>query len=231
MSLIRLLTSGKSWVKVKDAANRYQMGDPRAMPKFGSGRNPFRGSGKSVECRVSSVVSAKADECRGVTVQEQPDPVAAVSSVEAAKGTEFRRTTVVGAADGAKTAFSVGRKIRASSRRLLRVVESALERAALGAKLNSLLRPRPKKPAKPAVPRFTKSTVQGELSLDRIKVMRNDSSEPDMEPEQREAKAMGTDDERVKGPLSPTLPPSAGGREKAGREKKPMLEIAGMEKG
>src|SRR5882762_861871 len=115
MSLIRLLTSGKSWVKVKDAANRYQMGDPRAMPKFGSGRNPFRGSGKSVECRVSSVVSGKRDECRAITTRELPESVAAVSNVQPKKGAEVRGTNDGGVASGAKSAFSVGRKIRASS--------------------------------------------------------------------------------------------------------------------
>ena len=37
------------------------------------------------------------------------------------------------------------------------------------------------KAAKPAIPRFTKPPVQGELSLDRIKVVRNDLSDADLE--------------------------------------------------
>jgi hypothetical protein len=34
---------------------------------------------------------------------------------------------------------------------------------------------------KPAIPEFSKPAVQGELSLDRVKVMRNDLSDADLE--------------------------------------------------
>jgi hypothetical protein len=37
------------------------------------------------------------------------------------------------------------------------------------------------KAAKPAIPRFPKPAVQGELSLERIKVVRNDLSDADLE--------------------------------------------------
>jgi hypothetical protein len=37
------------------------------------------------------------------------------------------------------------------------------------------------KEAKPAIPRFPKPPVQGELSLDKIRVMRNDLSDADLE--------------------------------------------------
>ena len=36
-------------------------------------------------------------------------------------------------------------------------------------------------PAKPIIPRFTKQPVQSELSLDKIKVVRNDLSDADLE--------------------------------------------------
>jgi hypothetical protein len=49
------------------------------------------------------------------------------------------------------------------------------------AKIGGLL-PRPRsKAVKPAIPRFTKPPVQGELSLDKIKVVRNDLSDADLE--------------------------------------------------
>jgi len=47
MSLMRLLSSGKSWVGVKDSGVRYRMTDPKAMPKFGSDRNLFRATTKA----------------------------------------------------------------------------------------------------------------------------------------------------------------------------------------
>src|SRR5215510_3975121 len=43
MSLVRLLTAGKSLVGLKDGQIQYRMGDPRSMPKFGSGKSPFQG--------------------------------------------------------------------------------------------------------------------------------------------------------------------------------------------
>ena len=42
MSLMRLLTAGKSWVGQKDSEFGYRMTDPRAMPKFEAKKNPFR---------------------------------------------------------------------------------------------------------------------------------------------------------------------------------------------
>jgi len=42
MSLVRLLTAGKSLVGLKDGQVRYRMTDPRALPKFGSSKNPFQ---------------------------------------------------------------------------------------------------------------------------------------------------------------------------------------------
>jgi hypothetical protein len=47
MSLVRLLTAGKSLVGLKDGEIQYRMGDPRSMPKFGTGENPFKGKGRS----------------------------------------------------------------------------------------------------------------------------------------------------------------------------------------
>src|SRR5437899_11255110 len=49
MKLLRLLTAGRSMVGVKDSNGRYQMGDPRSMPKFESAKNPFRN--KSVQSK------------------------------------------------------------------------------------------------------------------------------------------------------------------------------------
>src|SRR2546421_12914587 len=47
MSLMRLLTAGKSWGGGKDPEVRYRMTDPRALPKFGSAKNPFRSTAKA----------------------------------------------------------------------------------------------------------------------------------------------------------------------------------------
>jgi hypothetical protein len=49
-----------------------------------------------------------------------------------------------------------------------------------GSKLSSLVSQKPK-PARSAIPRFNGVPVQGELSLDNIKVVRNDLSDADIE--------------------------------------------------
>jgi hypothetical protein len=51
----------------------------------------------------------------------------------------------------------------------------------LRAKLRGLIARSAGKETKPAIPRFSKPPVQGELSLDRIKVVRNDLSDADLE--------------------------------------------------
>jgi hypothetical protein len=56
----------------------------------------------------------------------------------------------------------------------------------LGTKLSSLVSQKPK-PARSAIPRFNGVPVQGELSLDNIKVVRNDLSDADLEVVAKEA--------------------------------------------
>src|SRR5215510_10841154 len=50
MSLMRLLSAGKSLVGVRDNGSRYRMGNPGMLPRFGSQKNPFaRGQKGNVE--------------------------------------------------------------------------------------------------------------------------------------------------------------------------------------
>jgi hypothetical protein len=61
-----------------------------------------------------------------------------------------------------------------------------------GSKLSSLVSQRPK-PARGAVPRSNGVAVQGELSLDNIKVVRNDLSDADLEVVTRKATPVDKD--------------------------------------
>src|SRR5215813_2266751 len=54
MSLLRLLSAGKSLDGLKDSTARYRMGHPRSMPKFGSGKNPFQSKAASQQPAVMS---------------------------------------------------------------------------------------------------------------------------------------------------------------------------------
>ncbi len=133
MSLLRLLTAGKSLVGMEDPAPRYRVTRQRLLPKFGSRKNPFRGA-------------------------SQPGPVQPAPAPARARGW----------------------------RRILLGIDERAERLAESAgrwkvKLDSMLPTWGKKAARPAIARFAKLPVQEELSLERIRVVRNDLSDADLE--------------------------------------------------
>src|SRR5713226_5980902 len=53
MSLLRLLTTGKSLVGLRNSDSRYQVTRQRWLPKFGSKKNPFRTRSSLVPAPVS----------------------------------------------------------------------------------------------------------------------------------------------------------------------------------
>jgi hypothetical protein len=59
-------------------------------------------------------------------------------------------------------------------------VQAATRKQGWLKRVGSWFAPRKKQP-KPAVPQFTKAPLQGELSLDNVKVVRNDLSDADLE--------------------------------------------------
>ncbi len=155
MSLMRLLSAGKSLVGMSDANSRYRMGKPGMMPKFGSGRNPFRSAAQKKEGQGESVT--KPVEPAVTPSSSQPH----ISMAEQkAQRTSPRRRLVFRSLFGAwieKLKARFGR--RASDN----------QRAAIAPSPSGLM--------------------QGELSLDRIKVVRNDLSDTDFEITAREAAA------------------------------------------
>src|SRR5438046_912628 len=76
MSMLRLLSAGKSLDGLQDSTARYRMGDPKAMPKFGSGNNPFwakrQARGESREdhdCPLPPTLPAEAPALMGQRTQ------------------------------------------------------------------------------------------------------------------------------------------------------------------
>jgi len=146
MSLVRLLTAGKSLVGIQDMKSRYRSVDPRAMPKFGSEK--------------------KMDVAR----ESEVKPGVAKSNGESAKAiAKVEKTPMVAQTPGRGDSAAVAQKKRGNGW----VGE-------LGSKLGSLVSQKPK-PTGRAIPRFNGQPVQGELSLDNIKVVRNDLSDADLE--------------------------------------------------
>lgn len=165
MSLLRLLTTGKSLVSIRDAESRYRVTSQRLLPEFGAGRNPFSSSVKAEPARTGP---------RSVGDHGPNGTPPGVRSTPALSGER----------EAVSQSRLPGRALPVSSNRhspsvVLRRITALLD----GGKkrLVGLLAPRRSKAVKPAIPRFSKPPVQGELSLDRIKVLRNDLSDADLE--------------------------------------------------
>ena len=166
MSLLQLLTTGKSLVGLKDLESRYRLTTQRLLPQFGPTRNPFSSNGKSEPAQTEARVPG--DDGRKNVFAEgrvSADP-SRVTPAALPSGVQNRT---------ASTNAGVHR-VRAA----LRSRAAALLGGCKG-KLAGMIGRVRIKAAKPAIPRFPKPPVQGELSLDKIKVMRNDLSDADLE--------------------------------------------------
>jgi len=166
MSLLRLLTTGKSLVGMSDVESRYRLTSQRLLPQFGPARNPF-----------SSRTKAEPAQTEARPLEDHDGNGASVAR-PALRGPEGEPAAVLqpGAEHRAVPA-------KFDPRNLARVLwqRAAALLSRWQAKLCGLLARSGGKAAKPAIPQFLKPPVQGELSLDRIKVVRNDLSDADLE--------------------------------------------------
>lgn len=161
MSLGRLLKSGKSLVGCKESESHYRMRRKNLLPKFGSQKNPF-----------ATRTGSPSDNPENPAV-EQMEPAAHEMSAEeivAANMKETRRlpfvdSTAKEARQPQAPAKQAPRRRRAWARRL--------NPFAWLSKRRSATRLAGSKSAHPP--------IQGELSLDNVKVVRNDLSDADVE--------------------------------------------------
>jgi hypothetical protein len=166
MSLLRLLATGKSLVGLKDLESRYRLTTQRLLPQFGPTRNPFSSNGKSepaqTEARVlgDDVGKGSDAEQRGSSNSCGATPAVLRSGVQ----------------DRTASTIAVIRRLTEALR-----LRAAVLLGGCKGKLTGIIGRVRFKEAKPAIPRFPKPPVQGELSLDKIKVMRNDLSDADLE--------------------------------------------------
>ncbi len=167
MSLLRLLTAGKSLVGLSDSTSRYRMAHRRAMPKFGSAKNPFRA--KSGPESAQSPVASERNEAAEALANGVEATVRAESHSETSNG-DGAKASAKPDQLGAPVAMGQGGRAGRPS-----LVDRWI------AKADGWLSKARNRPAKPAIPRFTKSPVQGELRLDQIKVVRNDLSDSDVD--------------------------------------------------
>lgn len=163
MSLVRLLAAGKSLVGLQDMESRYRMRRRNLLPKFGSSKNPFlaRTEAPSLPLPASGATTAALN-------------AAEMTSAEVA-ATALKKTTplpVVSPPDrGAEKIFKRGPTMGLLARL-----------SPWARKLNPFARrSNPRQIAKTPARGSTLPSVQGELSLDRIKVVRNDLNDADVE--------------------------------------------------
>jgi hypothetical protein len=210
MSLMRLLTAGKSWVGFEHTPSRYQMSDPRAMPKFGSVKNPFRktttpeGKGNDNSALTQTSPSGRGKRAEAIVRADSSNAVAPVTAAARASNSDESR-----AGSEQRTANSEVLRGQLKEQASGRVASAVAETSniehrtpnievpnhqsqagthprtgwfgALVEKAGSLLLRPGVKPLKSGPSQIPKGPVQGELSLERIKVIRNDLSDTDLE--------------------------------------------------
>ncbi len=186
MRMVRLLAAGKSLVGAKDPGIRYRMTDPRALPKFGSARNPFRSKPKLEPAQTEAPASAT--RLRQATARPPVAQLAAPEELAKAGascvGSVLPLASPIAQADPtvpqdepkrATCQPAGGSKHRQSDP----LPAGWLRR--LAGMLSSMLWWRRTAARNSTGPRLTKPLVQGDLSLDNIRVVRNDLSDADLE--------------------------------------------------
>jgi hypothetical protein len=162
MSLLRLLTAGKSLVGLQAPSSRYQLSERNRLPKFGSARNPFAAPSPAPEetVQTSSDASPKPQRYQMSSAEFAAARLKETKKLPASAFAETKRTSAQPASEtGGRTPDGHWTD-----------------------KINPLVwfsRRRPQQ--RSAIPKFSKLAVQGELSLDKVKVVRNDLSEADVE--------------------------------------------------
>ena len=166
MSLLRLLTTGKSLVEFKDTPGAYRLTSQRLLPRFGAARNPFCSNVKPNAVPGADPALGDAGDTDASGERCRVPSSGGNSTVAAQSGATDRKASATASGHGLPEA--------------LRLKAASLVKAC-GARFKGLLGHACGKAAKPAIPRFTKPPVQGELSLEKVRVVRNDLSDADLE--------------------------------------------------
>ena len=184
MRMVRLLAAGKSLVGAKDPGTRYRMTGPRALPKFGSAQNPFRSKPK---LEPSPLPGPLPSDGRGRRAQSEAPASASASCVGSVLplGSPIVQADPTVPQDEPKRASC--QPAGGSTHRQRDPLPSDgrgkgggwLRR--LAGMLISMLWWRRTAARNYPAPGLTKPLVQGDLSLDKVRVVRNDLSDADLE--------------------------------------------------
>lgn len=153
MKFGNLLAAGKSLVN-GDMSGRYQMEKNFRLPQFISPRNPF----------LRETVAQPATPPPVVAPAPVPVAVAAVETAPVGKSVSAAPNVAPPAAK-----ISLAARVGGGVQKLLLFCLDHNPFSAIG------------RPQLAGIPRFGKPAVQGELTLDRVKVVRNDLTHADLE--------------------------------------------------
>ena len=175
MRMVRLLTAGKSLVGSKDGTVRYQMSDPRAMPKFGSAKNLFREAAKGKGGEGGDKGAAGGTPAPLLT-GGTPAPLTEGAKMVPARGITRSPASVLQQAVTAQRTESGKVPLRPKN---ATPQPGGISR--MVGKVRRLISGSRGPAAKAGIPQIGKPAVQAELSLEKIKVVRNDLSDTDLE--------------------------------------------------
>jgi hypothetical protein len=194
MSLGKLLAAGRGLMGIRDNGSRYQMRTEALLPKFHSDKNPFgtspvpeltrREPAKVAAAAVASPKpeATKSEPAKLVTHSLFESQAATVALVPRAETADAPPTEPVTPARIESVNVQPPRVEPPVTRPAAAPAKPRLSLAAWVKKLNPLKYLPLRAPgAKAAKSRAVRTPVQTELSLERVKVMRNDLSEADLE--------------------------------------------------
>lgn len=176
MSLLRLLTAGKSLVGLRDYQSRY-VTRGGMLPQFASKKNPFRATVKP-DSRAVSEPSAVAP---AGPAEPTCSPIESTEPVEVPKSQETPAALIPSEAVGANGQSATGTPAALKLLLPLAQTRRAVSRLDLSFDWSKVLFWRRPGPVRQAVIRSPKPLIQGELSLEGVKVVRNDLSDSDLE--------------------------------------------------
>ena len=171
MSLARLLTLGRSLMAGEDRTNRYRLPRQRSLPTFGLGRNPFTTkTAPPADLEPAPTPARRPNPAPAIAARPEPTPeVPATADLELAPAVQsvVQVTPATPAAAAVPmTAAAPRPSVRNQPGWLTRLNPFAVSRSGGG-------------PDRTAGAAENPRTTQGELSLDQVRVVRNDLSDGD----------------------------------------------------
>lgn len=183
MSLLRLLTSGRSLVGLQQPVTRYRMKSEGMLPRFGGNGNPFRQTTCPKSFSAPSLVAVEAAPAEQLSVLPEADQAAAPDQESAQAETPAAQPTppaAVAASSGSSRTLAAGPTNGQPGAGAV-----ATPKVSRFTSLWSAARTRVgawfTRTSKPASARAFRPLRQAELSLETVRVVRNDLSDCDLE--------------------------------------------------